>query len=307
MNTPIETRELVLFLSVAEELHFRRAAERLRIAQPYLTTRIRRLEERLGLRLLDRTTRSVRLTPAGEKFYERAKYAISQIEDAVATTKLVAEGRAGRLNIGFTPAAAFNVLPRLLRDLRKAHPSLAVSLSYKETAPQIRELVEGRLHFGFLRLPVHTRRLNTLVLAREGVVAALPIDHRLSARTPLRLEDLAGETFIQYQPILGVDFQEHVVSYCNRAGFSPRAAQEVSDTPSAIAMVAAGFGVAILPGWVQQASHPSVVFRGLPEIPPVVDLAIAWLAEAPSPAMQSFLDVVDGFLCAQQVRASARA
>jgi DNA-binding transcriptional LysR family regulator len=292
MKAPLETRELMFYLAVAEELHFRRAAERLRIAQPYLTTRIRRLEERLGLRLLDRTTRSVRMTPAGEKFYERAKYAVSQIEDAIASTKLVAAGRAGQLSIGFTPAAAFDILPRLLRELRRAHPSIGVSLAYKETAPQIRELVEGKLHFGFLRLPVHTRRLNTLVLAREGVVAALPADDRLSQRRSLRLEQLAGRNLIQFRPLPGVDFQEHVTSYCNRAGFSPPAVQDVSDTPSAVALVAAGFGVAILPGWVQQWPHPGVVFKALREIPPVVDLAVAWLAEPPSPAMQSFLAVI---------------
>jgi DNA-binding transcriptional LysR family regulator len=296
MNSQFEVRDLRFFIAVAEELHFGRAAGRLHIAQPHLSANIRRLEDRLGVKLLDRTTRSVRLTKAGEQFKERAKYALAQIDEAVACTRLFADGRAGRLRIGFTPAAAFEVLPSILSEFRRNNPDVGLALSYKDTALQIQDLVDGRLDLGFLRLPVHTRRLATLTVAREGVVAAVPRNHPLATRASLLLEDLADHEFIQFASVPGVDFQEHVVSYCGRAGFRPRVAFEASDTHSILAMVAAGFGVAILPEWVRKASYSRIVFKSLQEIPPLVDLALAWIPQNRSPAIQSFKYVVDDHL-----------
>lgn len=296
MSSQLELRDLRLFVAVAEELHFRRAAERLRIAQPHLSLHIRRLEERLGAKLLDRTTRSVRLTKAGEQFQERAKYALAQVDEAVTCTRLFADGRSGRLRLGFTPAAVFEVLPSILAEFRKRNPDVGLALSYRETALQIQELVEGRLDLGFLRPPVHTQRLSTLALSREAVVVAVPRNHSLATKAPLRLEHLADQDFVHFAPVLGVEFQEHAARYCHRAGFKPRVVFEASDTYSILAMVAAGFGVAILPDWVRKASHPRVVFKTLREIPPLADLALAWVPENRSPAILSFRTVVGDVL-----------
>jgi DNA-binding transcriptional LysR family regulator len=170
-------------------------------------------------------------------------------------------------------------------------PAVGIVLTYKETAGQIPDLVEGRLDFGFLRLPVNTRRLSTLILAREAVVAAIPRDHTLARRPKLRLEDFADAAFIQFSQVPGVEFQDRISAYCSRAGFRPRAAFEAADTYSILAMVAAGFGVAIVPDWVQQPRHPRIVFRPLPEIPPLVDLALAWVSAAEGPIAQRFIEI----------------
>ncbi|GGE41014.1 hypothetical protein GCM10007276_18010 [Agaricicola taiwanensis] len=213
----------------------------------------------------------------------------------MASTRLIADGGGGHLRVGFTPAASFEVLPWLIRTFNKARPDIFVAPTYRETAGQIPDLLTGQLDFGLLRLPVHTRRLATLVLASEGVVAAIPREHRLAGCLPVTLEDLAEEDFIHYAPVAGVEFQEHVAGYCNRAGFKPRVVFEAQHTYSILTMVAAGVGIAILPEWASRTSHPEIIFSPLNQIPALVDLALAWVAETPSNPMQAFIDVAHGF------------
>jgi DNA-binding transcriptional LysR family regulator len=301
MKDPPELRELRLFIAVAEELHFRRAAARLGIAQPHLSQRIRQLEAKLGVRLLERTTRAVRLTPAGEQFLQRSRYALRQVEDAVVATRSFAAGRAGQLNVGFTAPAGFHILPTVLSEFRRRHPNVGLSLSYNGTATQVCDLVEGRINVGFLRLPTHTRRLSTLTLSREGFVAALPRTNPLAKRVSLRLEDLAKEDFVLFTPVLGVDFQEHAIGYCHRAGFAPRAAYEADKTNALIGFVAAGFGVAILPDYTRNVAHPRVVFRTLREIPALVDLGVAWVTDDPSPVTKAFREVIEWYMRANPI------
>jgi DNA-binding transcriptional LysR family regulator len=297
MNYHLDVRDFRFFLAVGEELHFRRAAERLRIAQPHLSQHIRQLEERVGAKLFDRTTRSVKLTHAGVQFLERARFVLAQIEDAVVSTRRSAEGEQGHVSIGFVEPATLRMLPEILQEFRRLYPNVGMSLTNDGTGGQVQKLLEGRIHVAFLRLPIHTRRVNTLTLAREGLVAALPMGHSLATRGSLRLEELAGEDFIQFSPVLGVDFQEYAISYCHRAGFTPRVAYEAAHTPSLLTFVAAGFGIAIVPEYVRHMiSNPKIAYASLPEIPPIVDLGLAWLPGDPSPAQKAFRDLVGRWL-----------
>ena len=296
MDHRLDVRDFRFFLAVGEELHFRRASERLRVAQPHLSQHIRQLEDRLGVRLLDRTTRSVKLTHAGTQFLERSRFVLAQIDQAAIVTRRSAEGQRGQLSIGFTAPASHRILPAVLGEFRRLYPDVDITLTYDGTAGQVQRLVEGRIHFGFLRLPIQTRRLNTLTLAREGLVVAMPREHLLSSRVPLLLEDLADQDFVQFAPVLGVDFQEHILSYCQRAGFTPRKAFEADDTNSIVALVASRFGIAILPEYVRHTVHPNVIYKSLSEIPPIVDMAVAWLPGDPSPVHAAFLGVIGTFL-----------
>jgi DNA-binding transcriptional LysR family regulator len=296
MDKPFELRDFRLFLAVAEELHFRRAAERLGMQQPHLSQHIRSFEDRVGVQLLERTTRSVRLTPAGERFVERARYALSQADYAVDQARKFAGGSVGQLDICFTSSAIFNVLPWILMNFRARHPNVGLSLHRAGSAAQVPDLIAGRRQFGFLRLPVHSRELSTLTLAREGVVVALPRAHHLADRTQLSLEDLADEDFIRVSPTLGVDFQEHVESYCRRAGFHPRIAIDATDTNAVIGFVAAGFGVAVVPEYTGRMGHSHVVFKRLRRLSVQVDLAVAWVTSEQTSVQTSFLDVVNEYL-----------
>lgn len=292
MNPHLDVRDFRFFLALGEELHFRRAAERLRIAQPHLSQHIKELEQRLGVKLFDRTTRSVKLTHAGTQFLERVRYVLAQIDDAAIVARRSAQGEQGHISIGVMEPASLRMLPAILQEFHRLYPNVGLSLTNEGTGGQVQMLLEGHIHFGFVRLPVHTRRLNTLTLAREGLVVALPADHRLAGRESVRLEELAGDDFVQFSPVMGVDFQEYAISYCHRAGFTPRVVREAAHTPSLLTFVAAGFGVTIVPEYVRHTAHPRISYASLPEIPPIVDLGLAWLPGDPSPAHRAFRDVV---------------
>jgi DNA-binding transcriptional LysR family regulator len=296
MNANLSVRDFRFFQAVAEELHFGRAAEKLGVAQPHLSQHVKSIEDRLGVQLLERTTRSVTLTPAGEFFLERSKFMLNQIEDVVISTRKTSDKRRGHLNIGFTGTVQRDLLPSILETFRRSHPEIDISLSYGGTALQVEKLLDGRLEFGFLRLPIHTRRLNTLTIAKEGVVVALPKRHRLASYPNVYLEDLAGEEFIGFAPVLGVDYQEQVMGICQRAGFTPNIIIEATDTPSITTMVAAGFGIAILPAYVAHRLHPRVVHKQLSEIPPLVDIAMAWQAKGTSAVQRNFQKFVVDYL-----------
>ena len=304
MDPHLDVRDFRFFLALATELHFSRAAERLHVAQPHLSAHLRQLEERLDVRLLERTSRSVRLTAAGKQFAERARFVLNQIDETVTVTRRSAEGRQGKVSVAFISSAGFGILPWVLREFRTLHPDVDVALTESTTELQVQGLIEGRLNFGFVRPPVHSRRINITALAREGLVAVLPPTHPLAGRSPLLLEDLAEQEFVGFAPVAGVQFQEAILSYCRRAGFEPRLATEARDTNSVIVLVAAGFGIAILPEWVKETFRSNVIFKTLHEVPPLVDLALAWLPDDSSPASAAFRKVVDSYVAANPVRSS---
>lgn len=291
-DVPLESKDLYYFLAVGEELHFQRAAVRLQVAQPNLSQHIKKLEQRLSVTLLKRTTRSVQLTPAGEEFLARSRFLLAQMKKAVVATHQAVDGKAGRISVGFTPTVALEILPSVLERFKHQYPDVEIELTQANTEEQVKRLAQGVLNVGFVRLPVQTRRVDTLIIGQESLVAALPRAHRLATRSSLALEDLSDEDFVYFSPILGVEFQEHAISYCQRAGFAPRLVQSATDTESVLAYVSAGFGVAILPAYVSTHFHPRVVFHPLREIPAVVNTALAWSNEAKSMFTDAFRAVV---------------
>src|SRR5262249_43861340 len=150
------------------------------------------------VRLLERTTRSVKLTAAGQQFLEQARHTLAQVEQAVESAQRHAEGRCSQLRVGYVPRAALDVLPRALREFRRRHAAVDIALSTMVSARQVPALMEGRLHFGFLRPSVHAAGLSTQILYRERVVAALPRSHPLADKATLELADLAQEGFIHF-------------------------------------------------------------------------------------------------------------
>ena len=292
----LDLRDLKFFVAIAEELHFGRAAKRLRVAQPHLSLHTRLLEERLGVRLFNRTTRSVELTVAGERFRERARYTLAQLDEAVSVVRRLGDGIRAQVNIGFTPAASHHTLPWILREIRQLHPEIHVRLKYMHTEAQIAALNEGRLDFGFLRPPVHSAKLTVQPLTKEGVVVVLPRGHKLATKEDLHLADFSGEDFVHFGEVLGFDFQEQVLSCCHSAGFTPKLAFEAADTYSSIALVSAGYGVAIIPEYMGASSHPMVTFRRLPEVPNFIYLAAVWQTDNTALACTAFRGVMDAYL-----------
>lgn len=289
----MELRHLRYFVAVAEELHFGRAAARLNIAQPPLSQQIRRLEEMLQVPLFRRTRRRVELTDAGRAFLEGAREALRQVEAAVHRARRADAGEIGHLALGFVGSAAVSVLPDLVRRLRSRFPGVKLALVEQTTAQQVEALLAGRLQAGLVRPPLVARGLEVRTVAREPLVVALPAGHPLAAGRDVPLPSLAGEPFVLFPREQGPGLHDLVLAACAEAGFSPAVVQEATQMQTIVGLVAAGLGVALVPGSVRRYRQRGVVFRPLRGPVPTVDLAVAWRRGDPSAVLQAFLGVLE--------------
>jgi DNA-binding transcriptional LysR family regulator len=280
----MELRHLRYFVVVAEECHFGRAAARLHIAQPPLSQQIRQLESDLGVALFTRTTRKVELTQAGERYLERARAILASVDAAVAEVGRVAAGEQGRLAIGFTGSATYELLPSLVRVLRSEFPWIDLDLKGEMLTPdQVTALLEKTLDLGFLRPPVRHSDIEVRVLRREPLVAVLPQTHPLAARPTVRLAALRDEPFITYPSHHRSVVYEAVLDACEDAGFTPARTQEVAETSTLVSFVAAGLGVALVPASVRHLQITGARYLPLEGTTREVELALAARAGDRSP------------------------
>jgi DNA-binding transcriptional LysR family regulator len=260
----IETRLLQQFVAVAEELHFNRAAERLHMAQPPLSQAIRKLESAVGAPLFVRTNRSVSLTPAGVAFLVTARSTLRALEEGVAQTRRVAEGIEGHLTLTFINIAPYTPLLRALRGFRHASPGISFTMVEATTQEQVIALEEGRADIGFMRTPgTSVPHLRLATVSSEPIVVALPAGHRLEAAPTIALELLKHDAFVASPRTLGKGFHDQLLSLCHAAGFVPNIVQHGRQMQTLIALVAAGFGVALLPASLATNARTDVVFRPL--------------------------------------------
>jgi DNA-binding transcriptional LysR family regulator len=289
----MELRHLRYFVAVAEERHFGRAADRLHMAQPPLSQQIRRLEAGLGVTLLHRTTRSVELAPAGEVLLVRAREILAAVEGASEDARRAARGEFGRLAVGFTGSATYELLPKLAAALRDALPGVVLELRGELLTPaQVASLLDGTLDLGLVRPPVRERDLAVEVVRREPLVAVLPHTHPLAAADAVPLEELAGEPFIVYPSHFRSVVHDAVEATCEAHGFLPRAALEVSETATLVSFVAAGLGVSLVPESVRHMTVHGAVYRPLAGDAAAVELAVAWRRADVSPLLARALGVV---------------
>ncbi|WP_409180818.1 LysR family transcriptional regulator [Amycolatopsis sp. VS8301801F10] len=295
----MELRYLSAFVAVAEELHFGRAAKRLRMAQPPLSQQIRQLEKELGVRLFDRNTRSVRLTNAGEAFLEPARTALEDVGIAVRAAKAAGRGEYGRVTVGFAGASSHEALPRLTRAVRAAHPGLELVMrgqTYANVA--LEKVADGSLDLGFVRLPgdrpdAPAPGVQTRVIQVEELICALPADHPLAGRECVALEDLAGEPFVSFPSNAGSTLRDALVKACEAAGFTPRVAQEAPDSYTILALVAAGVGVTLTLTSCQHIQQSGTVYRPLAGTPLRLHAALAWRAHNSSAALRTVLAIAE--------------
>ena len=291
----MELRQLRYFVAVAEELSFTRAAARLHVAQPALSVQVRRLEDELGVELLDRSRRQVALTGAGEVLLGESRRLLTDLEQTVALVQRTGTGRIGRLSVGFVPSASNAALPPILRRFGATHP--AVDLRLREMAPDalVRGLHEQRLDVCFLYLPFDDPSLATKVVSRESFVAALPEDHPLAARKRIDVKQLRGEPFVLPARHGMPGLHGQVLEICREAGFAPRPVQEdVWLVQTIVGLVAAGAGVALVPASAEALGRRGVVYRPLRHrTSHEVELAAVWRAEDPAPVLHAFLGTLD--------------
>ncbi len=284
----MELRHLRSFLAVAEELHFGRAATRLRISQPPLSQQIRRLEDELGARLFRRTKRRVELTPAGQAFLKEARQTLAQADRAVRAAQRAERGELGELVVGYVTSASYEPLPDVIRMFRRRFPDVDLRLQNLRSVQQREALVDRRIDVGFLRPEVADPRLGYEAISRESIVVALAGNHPLARRALVDVSDLSAEMFVIVAPDDASVFHDQVVALCRRAGFVPRVAGRVPDVQAAIALVAAGLGISLVPAAVQAFKRKAVAYRPLRPHTFSVEMGLAWRRDDDSALVQQF-------------------
>jgi DNA-binding transcriptional LysR family regulator len=289
----MELRHLRYFVAVAEARHFGQAAEGLQMAQPPLSQQIRQLEAELGVELLARTTRSVKLTPAGEVFLGDARRILRSVDDAARRARQFADGKAGTIRIGLTGTASYTQVPRLARLVKDQLPGVVLDISTEMLTPAIElALMSGELDIGVLRPPVRDAALTLRPIAREQFVVALPAGHRLAAEDSVTIGELRAEDFIVFPAGSQSVVNDAVIRACTAAGFHPHVAHESAKTSTQLSLVAAGLGVAVLPESVRGIALDGVLYRRLLGADEV-DLALAWRHNDSSALVGSFLMMLD--------------
>jgi DNA-binding transcriptional LysR family regulator len=257
----MELRDLRYFVAVAQHRNFSRAAEQLQISQPALSEQIRKLEDELGAALFERTSRGAILTDAGEAFLPQARGVLAQADVAAESVRMVAEGVAGTLTIGFIDSAALGILPALIRRFTARYPNVKLRLRELGTRRQLEAVEAGDIDVGIVRGPVWNAGLAGRQIAAEPLLLALPAEHRLAHEDAARVADLRDEGFITYPADRGAGLYEETLRLCHDAGFDPKIVQEANEISTIIGMVAAGLGVAIVPSSVGAIAPGGVVYR----------------------------------------------
>lgn len=289
----MEIRHLRSFLVLAEELHFNRAAQRLHIAQPALSQQVRLLEKELNVELFIRTTRKVELTLAGASLRKHALEILTNVESVKDLVARVATGETGRLTLGFTGSATYDLLPRIARAVREKMSGVSLVLRGEmATASQIEALRSNAIDIGFLRPPI-SEEFHQRIVRTDYLSLLIPASHPLAGEESIDLAHMANESFIQYSPSADPATFTIVSSAYQQAGFEAVVHQEVDATSVMVSLVAAGLGMALVPNSVSHVRVDGAVIRPLssPIIP--MNLVAAWRVGNDLPAISRFLEILD--------------
>lgn len=282
----MELRHLRYFQSVAEQLSFSKAAEKLHIAQPAISRTVRELELELGATLLLRTKRSVKLTPAGAALLQQAGIIFGICDEAVRKVRRITQGHEGELRLGYIgpPTQAF--LSRIVNEYRRRHPGVTVILE-ERTPERVWDMVsKDRLDIGLARPVAASERLGlqTVLLRKEPMCAVLPPKHPLARARRIRWRQLRDEPLIVLTRREGVSLHDRVLDGCQRAGFSPRFAYTPSIIGTVLTYVEAGAGIGVVPDSMAYLdTEHQLVFRRLEPLL-TVDLVMVWSGEQTNPA-----------------------
>ncbi|MCJ2118380.1 LysR family transcriptional regulator [Methylobacterium sp. J-001] len=280
------------FIAVAEEMHFGRAAAKLNLTQSPLSRQIQMLEQTLGVTLLDRTTRAVRLTPAGRTFLAEAYRVLAAAESAARITRRAARGESGVIRLSFTAASAYRTLPRVVAHVRARLPEVDLVLAEMVSDEQILALEENRTDLAILRpapiLQDPKSSIATAPLVSERLLLAVPRGHRLATGRVPTLQDLDGEAFVTWSPKGGRYFIDLLDTLFETGGVAPRIVQRVNQVHAMLALVGAGLGIALVPASTRGNSMADIRLRPI-SLPATArpELLLAWRRDNANPCLVS--------------------
>jgi DNA-binding transcriptional LysR family regulator len=286
-------RHLWLFLAVAEEQNFGRAAKRLGMSQPPLTEQIQVLEQALKVKLFERSRRGAQLTHVGRAILPAVRKFVDQLEHLEVAVREAVSGQSGTLTIGAISSALLEVVPPLLERLRAQRPDLSVSVREIDSAEALPALHAGDIDLAFARLqPEGHDTIETLPMARDRLAVALPSSHPMAARRNVKLASLADEVFVMFERRLSPVYFDSIVAACQAQGFSPRILREVRSVTTQVAFVGCNQGIALVPSDMRALAPANVTLRPLVERIDTVATAAAWNTTRMTPALQVAVDVI---------------
>lgn len=285
----MDLKQLRYFAALAQELSFTRAARKLHVSQPPLSFQIANLESDLGARLFNRTSRSVELSEAGRALLPHALAVLERIDEARHDVRRVASGLEGWVKVGLAGSHFLGPFPHFIRQFRERRPGVEVALNEMKPADQLQALRDGRIDLSISRTPVADGQLDSHLLWREPVVAAVPRDHPLSRRKRIQLADLRVQDFV-FLRLDSSAFAQRLFDACVQVGFTPRIVQQVVEIPAAINLVAAGLGVALVPASLAGVRNEAVALCALGSAMPPADAYALVRTGTPQPALREFTD-----------------
>lgn len=298
----LELRHLRYFCAVAEALNFSRAAERLRVAQSALSRQIRDLEREMGVQLFVRTTTSVRLTDAGAHFYQSTGKLLMQLSIGVTEAQEIANGRGGGFNIASDWRFSIHLIPETVLKFRNLYPKVTVNFSDMQSSEQIEALRDGRIHLGFIpEMALGARDdLGLLPIYSAELMAVLPSSHPLAGREALALRELASEKWVRLEDKKDNYARAFIMQLCRPAGFVPKMGRNTTSIAGALALIAAGEGITLLPPLLVPSSYGGISM--VPTDCQSITLYAVWLKSVTSPLVERFIKV----LSAEVVRPARR-
>ena len=288
----MELRHLRYFVAIGEEENYRRAAQRLNVAQTALSTQIQDLEAELGFKLFDRLPRGVKLSAAGKLFLEDARRILREVSEAAGRAARVARGQSGTLRVGFTENASWRgVVPESLRRFRDCQPDAELQLTPATSLEQIDAIRSGRLDAGFVfNMPKGDRELDHIPVATQHIELALPKEHELTKMKKIRLRDLIDASFVWFPRREAPAFYDRLMHECFRGGLkSPRIVQEALNEATILSLVSHGMGVGWVNGTARGRCPENVVIVSVIDLDMPLPLALVWRKDNTSPLLTNFI------------------
>ncbi|MGN4123456.1 LysR substrate-binding domain-containing protein [Lysinibacillus sphaericus] len=286
----MDIRKMRYFITVAEELNFSRAAERLRMAQPPLSQEIRKLEVELGVQLFYRTKRKVELTNAGKIFLDGVRQIMVQVEKTIRETQLADEGKIGQLAVGFVDST--EIVIEILKKFRERFPKIQLVLREMTTEQQLKALYEKEIQIGFFRTKQNNGILSSEVCSEESLRLVFPQNHPLASLAEVSLQLLVDEPFIMFPRHLGPDFYDFITSYFSEQGVNLNVVQEAIQMQTIVNLVAIGMGISVVPSSVETYKQYGVIYKKFKETPPKINLYVGWRQDEKSVMINQFLTIV---------------
>lgn len=289
MGYQIELRHFTYFMAVAEELHFRKAADRLFISQPGLSRQIKQMEDIIGASLFVRNKRKVTLTVAGVYLKKELDYIFNHIDFTIRQARLIDQGSNGEIRIGFLGSAMQTVIPELLVKVNQELPDIQFSLEEMSNHLQVEAVEKDQLDLGFVRLARVPEGIQMKTVHRDTFSLVVPLQHQLTPKTFKSIAQVSEEHFILFSSGYSSLYYDKIMSICEDKGFTPKVTHKSVHAQTIFKLVESGLGVAIVPSSLQQGFDLGIKFLEIPKIPQKAILSVIWKKDNRNPALQQIL------------------